>query len=533
MDHQLTKRGLSEKEAHATKAQMSLPGTARIRDEELEALLSEGDKGLLERPISKRTEIVARVLARLLMDTLAILGAMWLAYWLRFETSFMLNTFLPESIPLLNAIAIPIIAFSPILFVSLKLCGMYDTHTRVRILDRIPRIAGAVNVYVISLLLASFLLSTDVLTRGFLVIFWIFCIVFIFVGRTILHMLLSIAGIRNIIMQNTLIVGSGEVGKEIARKLVRHKSFGLRPIGFIDDDPLYTEFGESELKDLGVLGTLSDLCRILSDFDVDKVIIAFTGANSEQLLDLASKCNKMGIECSIIPRLFEVITNEIKVNEIGGIPLIALREKKVEGWRKMLKNTEDYVLGTIVLLLTWPIIAATAIAIKLDTPGPVFFRQQRVGKNGKNFNCLKFRSMVNGASYMQEDMVNGDSDSEHGWLCWKDKCDPRVTRVGKWLRKFSIDELPQIFNVLKGEMSLVGPRPHIKEEVTLYKEWHKQRLNVKPGITGIWQVSGRSELPFDEMIKLDLFYIERWSLWIDFKIMVRTISAIISSNGAY
>ncbi|RJP35463.1 MAG: sugar transferase [Actinobacteria bacterium] len=533
MEKQLTKNGLSEAEVVAAKPQPVLPDAGPITDEELLAILSEAEKSLLERPVSRQVEVVARIASRLLVDALALFGAMWIAYWLRFENAYIVRIFPPESAATFNGIALAILGTSPVLFFALKICGMYDTRTRLRILDRIPKIVGAVNVYLVFLLIVSFLLDTSVATRGFLVFFWAFSIVFLFAGRFILQVSLSIAGISDVVMRNTLIVGSGKVGKEVARKLQRHDTFGLRPVGFIDDDPLYTDFDEPELRNLCVLGGLNDLSRIIGDFDVEKVVIAFTGATSEQLLDLASKCNKMGVECSIIPRLFEVITDEIMVNEIGGIPLIRLREKKINGYRRLLKSAEDYVLGSIALLLTWPIILFTAIAIKVDSPGPVFFRHKRVGKNGKCFNCLKFRSMVDGAYGMQGDMVNGDADAAHGWLCWKNQEDPRVTRVGKWIRKFSIDELPQLFNVLSGKMSMVGPRPHIKEEVQQYKGWHKQRLNVKPGITGLWQVSGRSDLPFDEMIKLDLYYIETWSVWTDFKIIMRTFSAIVSSNGAY
>lgn len=533
MDGQLTKNGSSDIETRADEATGYLPEVEKLRDEELEALLLEADRGVLYRPVPRKAEIFARITSRLVVDILAILGAMWLAYYLRFESPWITSTFNPESVPSLSALTLALFGLSPILLMSMKICGMYDTRARVRILDRIPRIIGSVNIFVVSLLLASFLLDTSVLTRGFLVFFWLFLIVFIFAGRFMLQLSLSLAGISDVVMRNTLIVGSGKVGKEVARKLVKHDRFGLRPVGFIDDDPLYTEFSESELEGLRVLGRLGDLCHILTDFEVEKVIIAFSGADSQQLLDLASKCNKMGVECSIVPRLFEVITNEIVVNEIGGIPLIKLREKKIEGYKRVLKAMEDYLLGAIILLITWPILAAAAIAIKLDSPGPVFFKHKRVGKKGRCFYCLKFRSMVDGASAMQEEMVNEDEAKEHGWLCWKDEADPRITRVGRFIRKFSIDELPQIFNVLSGHMSLVGPRPHIKEEVEQYKEWHKQRLNAKPGITGLWQVSGRSDLPFDEMIKLDLFYIERWSLWMDFKILLRTVTAVISGNGAY
>lgn len=533
MGKQLTKNGLSETEAAAAKAQPALSDVRDISDEELMAVLSEAERSLLERPVSKQVEVVARIASRLLVDSLALLGAIWLAYWLRFENAFIAGTFPPESAVAFSDIALALIITSPILFFGLKFCGMYDTRTRVRILDRIPKIMGAVNVYLVFLLFISFILDISLSTRGFLILFWLFSIIFLFLGRVVLQISLSFAGINDVVMRNTLIVGSGKVGKEVARKLQRHDAFGLRPVGFIDDDPLYTEFSEPELKNMRVLGKLDGFSRIISDFEVEKVIIAFSTTNSEQLLDVASKCNKMGVECSIVPRLFEVITDEIMVNEIGGIPLIKLREKKIGGIGRALKTMEDYLLGVIALLLTAPILLVTAIAIKLDSPGPVFFKHKRVGRNGQCFDCFKFRSMVNGACDIQEELVNGDTEAEHGWLCWKDEDDPRVTRVGKWIRKFSIDELPQIFNVLKGQMSLVGPRPHVKEEVQSYKDWHKQRLNVKPGITGLWQVSGRSELPFDEMIKLDLYYIETWSMWQDFKIMLRTFSAIISSNGAY
>lgn len=529
MERQLMKNALSEPEAQAAEPQPILP-VEELRIEDLESILSGTRRGFFEHPAYKRMEIAARVAARLLADFLAITLAAWLAYWLRFESTFMLSHFPPENMAAISQVFFPLLLFSPILLLSLKGCGMYDTRTRVRILDRIPRTVAAVNVYVVSLLIASFLLNTTVLTRGFLVFFWGFSILFLFAGRSLLQFLLSAAGIKDIVMRNTLIVGSGNVGKEVARKLLRHETFGLRPVGFIDDDPLYTVFREPELRGLRVLGRMKDLCHIIGDFNVEKVVIAFSVASSEDLLNLASKCNKLGVECSIVPRLFEVITDEIKVTEIGGIPLIRLREKKVEGYKRFLKALEDYLLAAIVLLLIWPLLLVTAIAIKLDSPGPVLFKQKRLGKDGKFFSCLKFRSMVDNADDIKEDLLHLN---ECEGVLFKIAEDPRVTRVGKWIRRFSIDELPQVFNVLAGHMSLVGPRPPVQEEVDLYKGWHIQRLNVKPGITGLWQVSGRSDLPFDEMVKLDLYYIETWSLWQDFKIIVRTTAAVFSCQGAY
>jgi exopolysaccharide biosynthesis polyprenyl glycosylphosphotransferase len=531
MEDQLTRRGLSEREIVPQTAQMSFPGTAEISDAELHALLSEADLGFWRRPLPRQVEIALRVLSLVAIDTVSFLTAIWFSYWLRYQNTFIAGHLSSETLIQLPNIAIPLLVWFPFLLLSLKLSGMYDVRQRIQTLDKIPRIFGAVNAYIVSFLLLSFLLDAPAMVRGFLVFFWISCIVFILLGRTLLQVAMSLAGVSDAVMRKTLIVGSGKVGKDVARKLLYHKGFGLTPVGFIDDDPLYSEFTEPELQDLKVLGGLGDFCRIIKDFRIEKVIIAFTGTNAEQLLDLASKCNERHVECSVVPRLFELITNEITVKEVGGIPLLRIQEKKLGRASTILKTLEDYSVAALALFLLWPFILLMAIIIKLDSRGPVFFEHKRVGKNGKCFKCIKFRSMYDNAEAMQAELVEQDN-GEHGWLCWKKEDDPRVTRVGKWIRKLSIDELPQVFNVLKGDMSLVGPRPHIKEEVAQYKEWHRQRLNVKPGITGLWQVSGRSDLPFDEMIKLDLYYIERWSLWQDFKIMLRTISAVFSMKGS-
>lgn len=497
---------------------------------DMDIVFPEADEWVAISRAKRRLQSAALIAARVMVDILAILAAIWFSYWLRFESSLMLRAFPPEVIPGFPALAIPLLASIPLLVFYLKVFKMYDTNRYVRILDRLPRIVGAVNAYIITLLITYFLLKAMDMTRGYLLFLWFLSIAFIFLGRMLLQLGLSLARVNDVVVLNTLIVGAGKVGKSVAIKLKRHPKFGLRPVGFLDDDPLFQEFEEPELRDIKILGTHRDLSNIIREFEVDRVIIAFSHASHEQLIDLASKCKRAGVQCSVIPRLFEVITSDIVVNEIGGIPLIHLGEARIEGISRLLKTAEDYILGGLILLITWPILLATAVAIKLDSPGPVFFRHRRVGKDGKIFDCLKFRSMVNGADKMQAELVKKDRSN---WLCWKKKEDPRITRVGRWIRKLSIDELPQIFNVLAGQMSLVGPRPHIPEEVKHYKEWHKQRLNVKPGITGLWQVNGRSDVPFDEMIKFDLYYIERWSPWLDFKIIMRTISAVLSRNGAY
>lgn len=533
MERRLAEKGDFRTQEKPTGAGVAVPRVEEISDEELQTILKEAKRTILNPRTQRRRERTVRILLRFVCDAAAMWAALVFAYWVRFQYPLVVRYFPPENSAAFGPLALTLVATSPVLFLALKACGMYDPYQRIRMLDRIPRIVGSVNAHLVFTLIISFLLNSLTTPRGFLVFFWAFSILFIFIARTILQGLANLIGWGDVVMRNTLIIGAGKVGKAVARKLVRHQGFGLRPIGFLDDDPLFVDFKEPELRDLRVLGNLNSLENVIRDFRVEKVIIAFNTSPAERLLDIASTCNASGVECSIIPRLFEIITDEITVNEIGGMPFIRLREKRLQGYKKVLKALEDYVLATAILLAIWPVLLVTAIAIKLDSPGPVFFRHRRVGKDGKCFDCLKFRSMVDGAHRMQAELVNGNPGKEFGWLCWKEKEDPRVTRVGRWIRKYSIDELPQIFNVLAGQMSLVGPRPHIKEEVRQYKDWHRQRLNVKPGITGLWQVSGRSELPFDEMIKLDLYYIETWSLWQDIKIILRTFKAVISGDGAY
>ncbi len=482
-----------------------------------------------DRSALKKTVLIG---SRIVVDVAAMTLAVWVTYWLRFENSSVVATFQPEYVPNLGNLLLTFIMGAPILLVYLRTFGLYDVYRHSRLLDQFPRIIWAVNAYLFTMLVITFLLKGAEITRGYLIMFLFSCVILLLLGRTLLQLALHLAGVEDVVMRNTLIVGSGEVGKQLALKLKKHHQFGLDPIGFVDDDPLYTGFEEKELSKLQVLGGFGDLESIVRDHNVGKVIVAFSGVSHEQLLDLSATCTRLGVECSIVPRLFEVITNDIKITEVGGIPLIRVRRKSIQGFSRILKVTEDYVLVSCIFLLVWPILLATAIAIKLDSPGPVFFRHRRIGRGGEPFDCFKFRSMVCDAEEMQAQLVEEDKNAQD-WLCWKLKDDPRVTRVGKWIRRFSLDELPQIFNVLGGQMSLVGPRPHIQEEVDSYQEWHSPRLNVKPGMTGIWQVSGRSEIPFDEMIKLDLYYIERWSLWQDCKILLRTITAVMRRDGAY
>src|SRR5690606_3908743 len=223
--------------------------------------------------------------------------------------------------------------------------------------------------------------------------------------------------------------------------------------------------------------------------------------------------------------------DRVRINEVAGLALIEVKDARISGWNYAVKRAMDVVIATTVLTLAAPLMLLIAIAIKLDSPGPILFGQERVGKNGRRFTLYKFRSMCKDAEEKKAELLAAASPKDG--LLFKLKDDPRVTRVGRILRRTSLDELPQFFNVLVGEMSVVGPRPQVPSEVAAYEDWHYQRLMVTPGLTGLWQVNGRSNLTFDEMVKLDLYYAEHWSPWLDIKLILRTIPAVLLGRGAY
>ncbi len=482
-------------------------------------------------PREKRKQLTI-VLLRIAVDAITYLCAARFAYWLRFENAFVVRHFPTENTLAFSNVFLALLVGMPVLLFFLKACGMYETRVRMRTLDKLPKIIAAANGFIITLLVAMFLMNASSSFRGYIIFFWFSCILFLFFGRTLLQVGYSVMGTTDVVERNTLLVGAGQVGKALALKLAQHPEFGLKPIGFIDNNPLIERFSEPEIMDLRVLGGLEDVGRIMTENNVEKVIVGFSKDSHESMLELITICNNAGVECSVLPRLFEVITDEVPVREIGGISMVPVSKKQIAGVNRLVKVTEDYALAILGMILFWPVLLAIAIAIKIDSSGPVFYKQTRIGRDGKPFPFYKFRSMVQNADALQADLV-GETQQEGDWRCWKLQDDPRVTRVGKFIRKFSLDEVPQIFNVLLGNMSIVGPRPHIDKEVEQYEEWHRLRLNAKPGITGLWQVNGRSDIPFDEMVKYDLYYIESWSLWLDIKTILRTVAAVLHGKGAY
>lgn len=327
--------------------------------------------------------------------------------------------------------------------------------------------------------------------------------------------------------QRTLILGSGQVAGQVVEKIRNNAQFGLIPVGIVDDD-----VHDVGTPDLPWLGRFDDLGKIIEAQNVDRVIIAFSKVSHEDLLAAIRVSRDAGVAVDVVPRLFEFLDGVRSLDQIGGLPLLSIGVPVLASSSMAAKRILD-VVGSIALILIFsPVMIATAIAIKIESRGPVFFRQPRAGRGNKSFKLIKFRSMyIDAETRKQElDAMNEANDG----VMFKIREDPRVTRVGRFIRRFSIDELPQLFNVLRGQMSLVGPRPLIfPETAALEKHWHLRRLELRPGITGPWQVYGRSQSPFQEMVRFDYQYVAGWSLARDIEILLATLPAVMSGRGAY
>lgn len=342
-------------------------------------------------------------------------------------------------------------------------------------------------------------------------------------GRGLVHALMLRARDTR---QRTLIIGSGEVARKVVERLRLAPHLSVETIGLIDDDV------HEGSPDLPRLGALEDLEEVLRRYEVDRVIIAFTRAGHDELLRCIRVCWDNHVAVDIVPRLFEFLDGARTIDQIGGLPMMSITLPQLSLSARAFKRAADLVLSLLLIVLLSPLLLVTAIAIKLDSPGPVFFRQERIGRGGRPFRIFKFRSMYLDAEQRKQDYM--DINDVTDGVMFKIHDDPRITRVGKFLRRWSIDELPQLFNVLRGEMSLVGPRPLIAEETAAFSEsWHRRRLDLRPGMTGPWQIYGRSDIPFPDMLRFDYQYVAGWSLGRDLHILLATVPALYAGRGAY
>lgn len=419
----------------------------------------------------------------------------------------------------------------PLWLLVFHISGVYKREVRrlsVSTFDELPRTIGTIAVG--AWVMFSFLILTgNDLSTGWAI--WVFVAL---VGLMLTFLVPLSRGIVRVALSfynpfrtSTIVVGAGEVGKSIVGRLSRHKEYGLRVVGFLDTSP-------PEDVDLGkvqLLGRHSDLREIVDQRGISRVLIAFSRTPHPQMLEVIHRCQEMKVDVSVVPRFFEALSSRVEIEDVEGLTMLSMPRYARHGrTMRAFKRLLDLAAASLIIMFLSPLLLAVTLLIRLDSPGPILFRQERMGKKHRHFMMYKFRSMHVGADRKREDLAE---HSEVTGPIFKMKDDPRITRVGRFMRRLSIDELPQLFNVIKGEMSLVGPRPLPIEEAEACTGTADMRHEIQPGITGLWQILGRSDIPYEEMMQLDYLYVTNWTFRWDIKIILRTLIAIVRKRGAY
>jgi len=337
-------------------------------------------------------------------------------------------------------------------------------------------------------------------------------------------------------LQNAVVIGPVDQASAILEKILRHPEWGINVVACLEGPgSKLAPARDNRLLDLvPVLGGDPDIVEVVHRLDVDRVMLTPALSESRRRVEVVCELSELGIHVDLVPSWSDVVGTRFEVNEMEGLPLLTMPRPRLMRSSLRLKRALDLVVATAALVFLAPLLAACALAIKLDSRGPVFFRQRRVGRDDRHFQVFKFRSMHADADSRKHDVASlnfhgGGNDSG----MFKIRDDPRVTRVGRFLRRYSLDELPQLFNILRGEMSFVGPRPLIETEDRQIEGRFRQRLSLTPGLTGLWQAHGRSDIPFEQMVNLDYLYVTNWSLWGDVKLVMRTASVVFRGSGAY
>jgi exopolysaccharide biosynthesis polyprenyl glycosylphosphotransferase len=448
-----------------------------------------------------------------LVDIVVVLSAFLLAYWVRFivpdDEAAALSLGEYARIGLL-------VGFTTVLLLTPH--GLYDAHRRLRWTARLHAVVSAVSTALILAVTASWALGDQRFSRLWFAAGWFFATMGLIAWRSAAQYILHTARTALAPANRAVIVGANPLGQQIASEL----SERFQVLGYVDNGS-----GLTARTGLPLLGPIVQLPRLVHELDIDEIVITLPSDRRDQVTAVIARGFQRRVTVKLIPDLGELLPQSCDVHHVRGRPYIGFSPvAPVHGVKRLM----DLLVTTIGLIVTWPLFVLIALAIKLDSPGPVLYRQVRVGKDGRLFELLKFRSMYQDADRRRAELL---AANEADGPLFKIRNDPRITRVGRLLRRTSLDELPQVLNVLRGEMSLVGPRPPLPSEVEAYEAWQLGRLRAIPGMTGLWQVSGRSEVSFHDMVRLDLHYIRNWSLQLDLEILWRTIPAVIGSRGAF
>jgi len=413
-----------------------------------------------------------------------------------------------------------------LVFLTLR---VYDPARALRYLGDVQAVWSAVTWATLVLAGIAYFFFRE-FSRFLFVYFYLLDLAFLLGWRTVLQWLLRLGLARSLgEPRRVLVVGAGAVGQRLCQAMRTYRWTGLELVGYVDDDE-----GKQGKTCIGcpVLGVLEDVGDIVSQHTVDEVILALPPRAQERARQVILALQEQPVSVRVVPDVFDLVFIRASVEEFAGIPLIGLREPAIEGPDRVVKRLFDLIVGSLALIISTPLMLTAALAIRVDSPGPIILRQQRIGEGGRPFQMLKFRTMHVGAEAEEQRLARETSHGPPTFV--KQPDDPRITRVGRVLRRFSIDELPQLFNVFKGDMSLVGPRPELPWLVERYEPWHRKRLAVPQGMTGWWQVNGRSDhADYTLRVEDDLYYIRNWSIWLDLRVLWTTVGAVLRGEGAY
>ena len=458
------------------------------------------------------------------------LAAVPVAYWLR-------NDLFPRHFPRLYPAGLlefslylvavgPIVVLWSLLFF---LSNAYRSRRTLGLADEVSLVARVSFFGTLLLTLVVFAARWTFLSRSFLFVFFFVNLFFLVTARVTVRLLARRVRMLGFNYRTVVLVGDTPRARSMARLVQEHPWWGLKLLGLIRERPA-DPGSPGSTNGIPVLGTLADFEVIVRDTHVDEVILAVDRGDLPKLEDVFLLCEEMGIRTRLVLDFFPHVLARVELDEFQGTPLLTFSTTPDDPTALVLKRAVDVFLAVVLLLASVIPLAVAALFIKLTSSGPVLFRQTRCGLNGRPFTLLKLRTMVEGAEELLDDVAHLN---EHEGPVFKAANDPRLTGVGRLIRRFSFDEFPQLWNVLRGEMSLVGPRPPLPNEVARYERWQRRRLSMKPGVTGLWQVSGRSDIRnFEEWINLDLAYIDNWSLSLDAKILLRTIPTVLTGRGA-
>lgn len=476
----------------------------------------------------RRTQWRMYQIALILMDVLMVNIAFVLAYYLRFKVPAFV--FFDQSVVISTSYYQTFVVVTSGLWLFVfSVSGLYNNKNLLGGTREYSLVFRSSTVCILFIVIAGFLQASLLIARGWLLMAWVFTFVLVSTGRFILRRVVYYLRRRGFFLTPAVIVGANQEGRWLAEQLQKWETSGLHIVGFVDKKVAVTTPLYNNLVNLGAVDQLGE---IIEQFQIGEVILASSAISTrDYLMDIFKKYGVSDrVNLRMSSGLYEVITTGMTVDEFAYVPLVQVHKVRLTGVDVVMKTILDF-FGSIVALLIFGLpILVIALLVKLTSRGPVFHKRRVMGLNGRQFDALKFRSMVvNGDEILQQHPELQEELARNHKL----KKDPRITSIGVVLRKYSLDELPQLFNVLRREMSLVGPRMISPEEVAMYKQFDMNLLTVRPGMTGQWQVSGRSDVTYDERVRMDMYYIRNWSIWLDLHLLIQTVPVVLWGRGAY